>query len=131
MINCTPSYQALLCIWDQRDSINNESIINSCFDGVRETDNTKNMKAVAKAIFLDADVLTKTQWREALGFECLIEKFERLHAKESFEMKEGFTVIETCFSSLKENPKFKSLIGIINGAFIVDYFKKPQNSDSQ
>ena len=131
MINCSSSLQSLQCLWEQKDSIYDESTINSCFDGVRETENSKNMKAAAKAIFLDADDLTKTQWKAALGFTCLIAKFDELHEKGTYEIEEGFDAIETCFAGLKENPKFSSLISTIYGAFSEVYYNKQQITDSQ
>ena len=131
MISCTTSDQALLCMWEQRQAIYDESKINSCFDGVLESDDSNDIKVALKAIFLDADNLTKTQWKIALGFQCLIGKFDRLEAEKS-GMKEGFDAIETCFASSKENPTFSNLISTIYVAFIEKpYFNKSQNSDSQ
>ena len=89
------------------------------------------MKAAAKAIFLDADDLTKTQWKAALSFTCLIAKFDEVHDIRTYEIEEGFDAIETCFAGLKENPKFSSLIGTIYGAFSEVYYNKQQITDSQ
>ena len=76
------------------------------------------MENVAQGIFLDADDLTKNEWKSALGFSCFLPKMEQLHALNgNYDDSDGFAAINECFGSLIGNPKFDVLIQVIIEAF--------------